>query len=182
MVVFTKEEGVTYSDHVGRYPINSSQANPYILVFYDYYRKYILTGALPSRSGTYIYKCFQNSGTRSRLMFTIPLSISWTMNLVISSRRPFSRKRYLTSLFPHIFIAKMPLKYPSKLSKTISMLTSAQLNQNTLPKNGASFSHMRPQSSICCVHPVPTQKYQPMPPYLSYMISTISLYTHLLIN
>ena len=47
------------------------------------------------------------------------------------------KKIYLTRLSPQIFISEMPLKYPSKLSKTILLLVSAQL-----PKNGTAYFHI----------------------------------------
>ena len=56
MVVISKEEGVTYSDLAGCYPIKSARGNQYILICYDYDRNVVLEELLPSRSVAYINK------------------------------------------------------------------------------------------------------------------------------
>ena len=61
MKVVTEEEGVTYSEIAGLCPIKSAYANKYILVWYEYDSKSILTEALPSRSCAWINKGVKNS-------------------------------------------------------------------------------------------------------------------------
>ena len=50
----------------------------------------------------------------------------------------------LTSFSPHIFIAKILLKEPSKISKPILVLVSDQLTQNILPNNWTTYYHRQP--------------------------------------
>ena len=59
MKVISKEEGLTYSDLAGCYPIKSARRNQYILICYDYDSNVILKEALPSRSGACINKGVQ---------------------------------------------------------------------------------------------------------------------------
>ena len=59
MKVISKEEGLTYSDLAGCYPIKSARRNQYILICYDYDSNAILKEALPSRSGACINKGVQ---------------------------------------------------------------------------------------------------------------------------
>ena len=59
MAVISKEEGMTYSDLAGSYPINSASENRYILICYDYDSNAILAESLPYRSGACIYKGVQ---------------------------------------------------------------------------------------------------------------------------
>ena len=60
MAVISKEEGVTYSDLSGRYPINSALVNQYILICYDCDSNTTLEEAFPSRSAACINKWVQN--------------------------------------------------------------------------------------------------------------------------
>ena len=48
-IVCTKEEGTTYSDLCGRYPVKSSRGNQYIMVCYDYDSNAILAEQIQTK-------------------------------------------------------------------------------------------------------------------------------------
>jgi hypothetical protein len=54
VTICTKEEGTTYSDLCGRYPVKSSRGNQYILVCYDYDTKAILAEPIQTRAAANI--------------------------------------------------------------------------------------------------------------------------------
>jgi len=54
VTICTKEEGTTYSDLCGRYPVKSSRGNQYILVCYDYDTNAILAEPIQTRAAANI--------------------------------------------------------------------------------------------------------------------------------
>ena len=54
LTICTKEDGTTYSDLCGRYPVKSSRGNQYILVCYDYDSNAILAEPIQTRAAANI--------------------------------------------------------------------------------------------------------------------------------
>ena len=108
MKVPPKEEGVTYSDIAGRYPIKSAHRNQYILICYDYDRNTILTEALPFRSGACINKEVQ------RLLATLttsghkPKLQTMDNEACYLLKNNLLKKKSLTISPPCIFICQNP--------------------------------------------------------------------------
>ena len=60
----TKELNRSYSDQTGRFPVQSSRGNNYVMVVYSYDSNAILTEALPNRQGSVITKAWQKTHDR----------------------------------------------------------------------------------------------------------------------